>query len=70
MGWRGWHVRKVPKAAVSNCSKTAALFDHLVGEREQLVRDADAKRLGGLHIDHEFKPDRLLDRQIGGLGHR
>jgi hypothetical protein len=30
--------RDVPKAAVSNRSK-AALFDHLVGEREQLQRD-------------------------------
>jgi hypothetical protein len=28
------YVAFVPEAAVSNCSKTIALFDHLVGERE------------------------------------
>src|SRR5262245_11776271 len=27
------------------------LFDHLVGEREQPVRNLEAKRLGGLEID-------------------
>ena len=43
-------------------------FDDFVGERQQLVRDAEAKRLGGLHIDHEFEPNGLLDRQIGRLG--
>ena len=38
------------------CSKKIALvgglFDHLVGEREQLIRDAEAKRLG---YDAAFK---------------
>jgi hypothetical protein len=35
IGWRGWHGRKVPKAAVSNCNKEPRLFDHLVGAGEQ-----------------------------------
>jgi hypothetical protein len=40
------YVPEVPKAAVSNCSK-AALFDHLVGNREQHRRHFEAERLRG-----------------------
>ena len=43
--------REVPEAAVSNHSKPAYLFDHLVGEREQLVGYVDAKRLRGFEVD-------------------
>ena len=32
----------------------SSLFDHLVGEREQLRRRVEAERLGGLEIDEEF----------------
>jgi len=40
----------------------ATLFDHLVGAIENGQRNLQAKRLGGLEIDHEFK--------LGGLLHR
>ena len=43
--------RDVPEAAVSNRSKTVALFDHLVGGREQLVRHGEAEHPGGRDID-------------------
>ena len=37
-------------------------LDHFVGEGEQLVRDAEAKRLGGPEIDQQLKFRGLLDR--------
>ena len=40
-----WHVRFVPRAAVSNRSKRLFLFDYLVAEREQLVRYGEAEGL-------------------------
>jgi hypothetical protein len=30
-------------------------LDHLVGEREQLVRDFEAERSGGFEIKHEIE---------------
>ena len=45
-----------------------SLFDHLVGEREQLVGNGQAERLGGLEVDHQFEFCWLQHRQIGGLG--
>jgi hypothetical protein len=48
IGRRGPQVAFVPEPAVSNRSKAPSLFDHLVGEREQIVGDFDAERLGGL----------------------
>ena len=38
-------------------------FDHLVGAAEA-SRECDAKRLGGLQIDHQFDLGRLLHRQV------
>jgi hypothetical protein len=32
----------------------ASLFDHLVGEHEQRVRNGNAKRPGGLEVDHQL----------------
>ena len=32
----------------------ASLFDHLVGEHEQRVRNGNAKRAGGLEVDHQL----------------
>jgi hypothetical protein len=33
----------------------ARLFGHLVGQRQQLVRDFEAQRLRGLEVDHELE---------------
>src|SRR5229473_231481 len=35
--------------------ETASSFDHLVGERQELVRHVEPERLGGLEVDHEFE---------------
>jgi hypothetical protein len=47
--------RSVPLAAVSRCSKLRILkpdlFEHLVGERNQVTRDYQPKRFGSLEID-------------------
>src|SRR3984893_5062920 len=56
--------RYVPLADVSNRSKEP-LFDHLVGEREQLVRNLEPERLGGLEIDDQLELGRLQDGQVG-----
>ena len=45
----------------------AALFDHLVGERKQPVRNFEAERLGGLEIEHELEFGGPHDRQVARL---
>ena len=50
------HIRKSPR-----------LFDHLVGAGDERRGHFNAKHFGGLEIDDQFKPGRLLDRQITGL---
>ena len=52
---RGWHGRKVPKAAVSRRSNRLQLFDHLVSAGDQDRRHVEAQRLGRLEIDHELE---------------
>src|SRR5437667_9017217 len=47
--------------------RLAHLFDHLVGQRQQPVRNGEADRLGGLEIDHQIELGRLQHRQVGGL---
>src|SRR5262245_21061453 len=49
-------------------TKNAPLFDHLVGEREQIVVECNAERFGRLEINYELKFRGLHDRQIGGRG--
>src|SRR5262249_41520304 len=44
------------------------LLDHLVGESEQLIRHAQAERLGGLEINHQLELGRLHDWQVRRLG--
>jgi hypothetical protein len=46
----------------------ASLFDHLVGEREQLVRHGEAERLRGLEIDRHLELHRRLRWEIGRIG--
>jgi hypothetical protein len=32
------------------------------------LRNLDAERLGGFHVDDQIELGRLLDRDVGGLG--
>ena len=50
-----------------HCSKTALLFDHLVGNREYAWRNGEAQLLGCLEIDDQFEPRELHDRKVGRL---
>src|SRR5215467_15318651 len=42
-------------------------LDHLVGKREQPVRNLEAKRLRGLEIDDQLESSRLQNWQFGGV---
>src|SRR6516225_11529505 len=55
------------KSGHSHCSKKAPLFDHLVGAGEQRWRDVEAKRFGGLEVDHKLVPGRVLHREVTRL---
>ena len=46
----------------------APLFDYLVGTYEQRRWYGEAERLGGLEINDELEPRRLLNRKIGRAG--
>src|SRR5947209_3972300 len=43
------------------------LFDHLVGERQQLIRHIQAERLRGLKVDDQLDLCALLHWQVRGL---
>jgi hypothetical protein len=47
--------------------QTAALFDYLVGGREQRRRNGEAERLRCFEVDYKFKRGRRLDRKIAGF---
>jgi len=51
------HVGFVPGSDIS-----PPLFDHLVSEQEQGLRNCDAQRLGSLEVDDEIEFGRLLHR--------
>jgi hypothetical protein len=51
-----------------NCRIAKALFEDLVGDGEQRLRNSEAEGLGGLCIDREIELGRLLNRQFGRLG--
>lgn len=59
----------IMNGAVSRSSRTqpqprSYSFDHLVGGGEECWRHNEAERSGGLEVDDQFEPRRLLDRQI------
>src|SRR5262245_40272587 len=47
--------------------RLAHSLDHLIGAGEQRGRNREPKRLGGFEIDHQLKPGRLGNGQIGRL---
>jgi hypothetical protein len=51
------HVRFVP---------SAASFNYLVGDGEQIRRNRQTKRLGGLKFDYQLKLGRLMSDRIDG----
>ena len=54
-------------AAIRLSQQHSCSFDHLVGEREQLLWNLEAECLGGRQIDDEIELGRLLDRDIARL---
>src|SRR5262249_9632286 len=61
---RSCHVAQVLGSDICTAA-ILCLFDHLVGEREQVVGDLEAERLRGLEVDHRLEPGRLPHRQVG-----
>jgi hypothetical protein len=61
------HVRFVPKPDERQRSKKVLLFDHLVSQREQLIRYFESKTLCGLLINDEIEFRGLHDGQITWL---
>jgi hypothetical protein len=52
----------------SNVDLGALLFNCFVGTCEHCGSNFEAERLGGLEIDDQLEPGRLLDRQVGRFG--
>jgi hypothetical protein len=59
--------RLMPQAVVSNRSKAARLFDHLVGTGEQGRRHFEAERLSGPAVDDKLEPGGAIDWHFGWL---
>jgi len=53
-----------------HCNKrlSKCLLDYLVGAQDEPGGDFVADRLGGPQIEHKFKPCRLLDGKLPGIG--
>src|SRR5882724_8739554 len=65
-----WLANTLPAPAtwLMTPSNTRRSFDDLVDAGEDRGRDRQPEGFGGVEIDDQLKPGRLLDRQIGGLG--
>jgi len=50
------------KSAVSNRSRAASLFDHLISAGEQRGWHLETERLRGLEVDHQLELGRVYDR--------
>jgi hypothetical protein len=57
----------VDVAARAASTDTLPPFDHLIGTREQVVRNFKAEGLGSLEVDDRLKLGRPLDRQVARL---
>jgi hypothetical protein len=57
-------------SALCQYRKSAALFDHLVGQRQQVRGHGDAERFRGLEVDHKSVGRGLLKWQGAGRGVR
>ena len=57
-----WDLSRCARSRHNAAQQPTNLLDHLVGGYEQAGWHCEAKRLGGLEIDHEFKLGGLLDR--------
>ena len=61
------HFRFVKQTGLMHRSKTQS-FDHLIGQLLNVCGDIEAKHPGGLQVDPQFDPRRLLHRKLAGLG--
>ena len=57
-------IRATYMSALCQKRTPADSFDHLVGGREQRLRNGQSERFGGLNIDRQFKLRRELHRQV------
>ena len=61
-------VHEIGMSALGQKQTSADLFDHLVGQHEEVVWHFDPERPRGGEIDDEIEFGRLLDWEIAGLG--
>jgi hypothetical protein len=64
----GNNVPRKVKFPVIFAASARCLLDDLVGAHEERLRQSEAELLGGLQIEDQLEPGRLLDRQVGRLG--
>ena len=61
--WERWkNGQSVLANGCEQSQQSSALFDHLVGDREEIVGNLDTERLGGFEIDDKLELGRLLYR--------
>ena len=60
--------RPIREAALMHRSKQHLYSITSSARAEQRGRDSEAERLGGLEVDNETEPRRLLDGKVGWLG--